>query len=368
MSCDKIYLRKDQITCDEEAGVSLKDLIVQVIKENPNFFASLIFQSISTGGGGGSISTPMALDDLTDVVSPNSASGDLLYRTPQEWINTPGVFELLKYKASTVARESNPNITMGSVGSDYVFEGRTLQELIEDMFFVYQAPTFSSFGFSTTPLYIGEKLPSTNTFTWSYTNPNNIQGDITITDTTNNNVLYNNISKNDTSKQHTYTIDIVKYKLDTHTWTISAYNTLGASFSRARVISWGAKIFTCIGEESAFDINYLYNSNNLTPTSNISSVLTSLSNVTVNISGSGSTETFKFILIPINSTFNSNTYSLFSLSNIVFKDVDAPVGFDTYDAVQTGTITITNEHGLDIEYAIFRGPNPSTGEFSIKIN
>ena len=61
------------------------------------------------------------------------------------WINSPGVFSLLKYKASTTARQSNPNVTMGSVVSNYSFEGKTLQQIMEDMFFIYQAPTFATF-------------------------------------------------------------------------------------------------------------------------------------------------------------------------------------------------------------------------------
>ena len=377
MSCDKIYLRKDQITCDEEAGVSLKDLIVQVIKENPNFFASLIFQSISTGGGGGSISTPMALDDLTDVVSPNSASGDLLYRTPQEWINTPGVFELLKYKASTVARESNPNITMGSVGSNYVFEGRTLQELIEDMFFTYQAPAFTSFTYASTPRYIGESVMGTFNFNWTYTNPNNVSGLFTITDVTNSNtVLYNNLTPTDLIKQHTQT-NITKYAIQSHTWKIEGTNTQNSNFSRNYTINWGVKILSCVGDSETFDVSYLvntgisgYTSANLLSTSRASSVTTTREiQIGIDAGDQGLLNgTYKYILIPISSTYNAQTYTLLSDANILFYDISLAPPFNSYQMEDAGSLTINNEHGVSITYSVKRSINPSFSDFTIEID
>lgn len=359
MSCDKLYLRKDLITCDPESGVSLKDLLIQIIEENPELLS----------GGNSSTpipSAPTTLDGLSDVTSPTPLEGDLLVKGSGDWINSPGVFSLLKYKASTTARQSNPNVTMGSVVSNYSFEGKTLQQIMEDMFFIYQAPTFATFTIGTSPLYVGEKVPQSSTFSWTYTNQNNITGPITIRDNTNNTDLYTTIPVSQTSQSHTFPVDIVKYGLESHSWQITSINSVGNVFSRIRTINWGAKIFTCIGTETAFNIDFLYTSGTLNATSRQTSILLNRqTNVEI---ATNNSQTYKFILIPISATFNSTTKSLFSISGISFTDNDASVGFDTYDAVTAGTITITNEYGVDITYQIYRGPNPSSATFNIKIN
>jgi len=305
MSCDKLYLRKDLITCDPESGVSLKDLLIQIINDNPQLLTSVINNTIIGGGG----SDPLSLDDLTDVTAPLPADGDLLYRTPSEWINTPGIFNLLKYQASTVSRQSNPNVTMGSVGSTYVFEGKTLQELIEDMFFVYQAPAFTTFNYFSTPRYIGEPISGVADFTWSYTNPNNVSGGFTITNVTGgNSVLYTNITPTDLTKQHTQTF-LTKYAIQSHRWKIEGTNTQGSNFSRNYDIQWG-----------------------------------------------------------IESTYNATTYTLLDTSGISFTNTALSPPFNTYAMDESGTLTIDNEYGVTITYQVYRSVNPSFASFNIQIS
>jgi hypothetical protein len=359
MSCDKLYLRKDLITCDSESGVSLKDLLIQIIQENPELLSA-------TNSSTPTSSAPTTLDGLSDVTSPNPLQGDLLVKGSGDWINTPGMFSLLKYKASTTARQSNPNVTMGSVNSSYSFEGKTLQQIMEDMFFIYQAPTFSTFTIGTSPLYVGEKVPQSSTFSWTYTNPSNITGPISIRDNTNNTDLYTTIPVSQTSQAHNFSVDIVKYGLESHVWQITGINSIGGTFSRTRTINWGAKIFTCIGSETTFNLTYLYTNGTLNGTSRQTTILLNRqTDVEIDTNGE---QTYKFILIPISATFNSTTKSLFVTSGISFTDNGAPSGLDAYDAVTAGTTTITNEYGVAITYQIYIGPNPSSAPFNIKIN
>ena len=373
MSCDKLYLRKDLITCDPESGVSLKDLLIQIINDNPQLLTSVINNTIIGGGG----SDPLSLDDLTDVTAPLPADGDLLYRTPSEWINTPGIFNLLKYQASTVSRQSNPNVTMGSVGSTYVFEGKTLQELIEDMFFVYQAPAFTTFNYFSTPRYIGEPISGVADFTWSYTNPNNVSGGFTITNVTGgNSVLYTNITPTDLTKQHTQTF-LTKYAIQSHRWKIEGTNTQGSNFSRNYDIQWGVKILSCVGDTETFQESYLvdtgipnYTSANLLPSSNVTDITTSRSSqIYIDEGDQGLTNgSYKYILVPIESTYNATTYTLLDTSGISFTNTALSPPFNTYAMDESGTLTIDNEYGVTITYQVYRSVNPSFASFNIQIS
>lgn len=119
--------------------------------------------------------------------------------------------------------------------------GQTYDELFQNLYAPFNAPTFSSFGIQSqsNPIEVGVTISGNKSFTFGFANSENVQNNsISIIDVTNSNtVLIQNKPKS--SPQTADIGSIVKLTPDSHTWRITAKNTQGNTLQRTYTLNFG---------------------------------------------------------------------------------------------------------------------------------
>lgn len=136
---------------------------------------------------------------------------------------------------------------LGGLASGYVPNG-TVQKLLDDMLYPYQAPSFSSFIITgqTNPLEIGQAIPSGDqTFTWGTAQAGNIApNSIAIRDTVTNALLASNLPNTGSAIVALPSAVVRSVPGQSYTWGIEASNTQGGAFSRSYQHLWRSRLIT----------------------------------------------------------------------------------------------------------------------------
>ncbi len=138
--------------------------------------------------------------------------------------------------------------TVGGATAGTTFTG-TIEDALDTILYPYQAPAFSSFGFTqTSPLEVGATLTGgAKSFTWSLSNIANAQADsLSITDITTATALGTSLSLTPPSVQSI--ASITNTTATSHTWQVAALNTHSSALSSNFTVSWQFR--TWLGESA----------------------------------------------------------------------------------------------------------------------
>ena len=136
-------------------------------------------------------------------------------------------------------------VTIGGVAAGTTFDHIPVQDVLQELLYPYQVPTFSQFSITgqASPIEVGATIPaSTYAFTWATTNSSNIVADsVLITDVTNSVALASSIANNGT---RSIALDaITKTSALSHMWRISATDTKSSTLTKEFTVSWQWKRF-----------------------------------------------------------------------------------------------------------------------------
>lgn len=152
---------------------------------------------------------------------------------------------------------SPATVTLGGITNGTVLTGRPLEDILQQLLVVYQAPAFSAFNIGlVSPVEVGTQISGTQTFTWGFSNSSNVQSNtMCVRDVTAGTSLATNIST--TSPQSiSITSKTFASHGDSQLWCGSAKNSCNVQFGSgtASIVSyypyyWGK--CTCPGAAGA---------------------------------------------------------------------------------------------------------------------
>ena len=133
--------------------------------------------------------------------------------------------------------------TLGGIAAGTTFDAVPLEDLVTDLLYPYQAPAFSSFGFSqTSPIEVGITISGTKTFTWGTTNSGNVSPNtLVIRDVTGAADLATGLANDGTESLGIGTVQ--KTSAASHVWRITGTNTQSDTFTRDQTVTWQWKRF-----------------------------------------------------------------------------------------------------------------------------
>ncbi len=241
---------------------------------------------------------------------------------------------------SSTYSNSNPTPeTIGGITAGTTFSNKTMKEMWDMLLYKYLTPAFSSFSISgiSSPLEVGEEVPSSKTFTWATSNSGNITPNtITLSDVTGGTTLASGLSH---SGSHTIVGDaVVKTVATNNVWRISANQLEGAPISRNHTVNWQWRIY--YGESVSGILNE----------AGIKSLRVS------NLSGS----------IAGNYSFQSGGYKYICCSSdfTISSMKDQATGFNVpYEPMYL--VDVTNAFGIAKSYRVYRTTNIIGGAITI---
>jgi len=241
---------------------------------------------------------------------------------------------------SSTYSNSNPTPeTIGGITAGTTFSNKTMKEMWDMLLYKYLTPAFSSFSISgiSSPLEVGEEVPSSKTFTWATSNSGNITPNtITISDVTGGTTLASGLSN---SGSHTIVGDaVVKNVATNNVWRISANQLEGAPISRNHTVNWQWRIY--YGESAS----------NVLDEAGIKALRVS------NLSGS----------IAGNYSFQSGGYKYICCSSdfTISSMKDQATGFNVpYEPMYL--VNVTNSFGITKSYRVYRTTNIIGGSITI---
>jgi hypothetical protein len=231
---------------------------------------------------------------------------------------------------------------VGGLEAGTTFSSSTLDDILDALLYPYQEPAFTTFtnGASTT-FEVGDVLAANSTFTWSTTYSANVAtNSITIRDVTNAVNLVTS-SANDGTEATTHGA-ITYATQDSHTFSISAQNTEGTTFSKTLTHYWRWRLY--------------YGESVTTPLveANIealrASMLTSSFARTYSFLGGG----YKYICYP--SSFGTAT-----------SFIDTSTGL-TVPFQASYLVSVTNTYGQTTNYRVHRSTNILGGSINIQVS
>lgn len=233
-------------------------------------------------------------------------------------------------------------VTIGGVAAGGTFVG-TITDALDTLFYPYQPPAFSSFGFTqTSPLEVGDTVAAgTKSFAWTFTNSANVVANtLDLSDVTGATPIATNIS---TFSPASYAIGAVtKNTATSHTWGISADNTQAGTFSSTFSVNWYWR--TCYGESVL---------TTLTSADILALRVTGLSN-TINGTKAFLGGGYKWICYP--TTFGLKT---------TFKDTATNLDVAM---IAASTVAVTNSFGVVQNYYAHRTLNILGGAINIAVS
>lgn len=265
--------------------------------------------------------------------------------TPQDpssyWALVGGV-EQIDYIKQTPILE-----TVGGLQANNYTPSGTIKDLLDDMLYPFQQPSFSSFNLDgqSGTLEVGDEISSgSQTFSWSTNNDNNIQSNsIEIEDLGNTNILASGLT-NDGSETVSLPSSISKTSPNTnHQFQIRATDTQSNGFSRNDNYVWRARVF--YGKSTGTTLN--------------ESEIESLANnpLSANFSGQysyGSSSGYIYLCYPD---------SFGSVSSIT----DDSTGFNV-PYVIVGTVNVTNSFGVTLTYEVVRSDNQLNSSITVNVS
>jgi hypothetical protein len=247
-------------------------------------------------------------------------------------------------------------VTIGGIAANSTFSAKTMQEMWDLLLYPYQPPAFSSFSLGIpSPLEIGYGIPTSQTFTWSTTNSQNVSAN-TISIAGDNLTTLTGLP-DDGSEAVNFTSVVTRGSLDgpgTLGWNIEGTNTKGVIFNTTLTIRWDWRIY--VGSSA---------SESLTETEIVSlSVFDSVKNGfsgTYSFPAAG--DTYKYICYADTygqpSSFIAGGFPVAMWSGYP----NSGPGAATYDLV-----SVTNIYGQSINYRVYRTSNKINGAVNIVVS
>lgn len=215
----------------------------------------------------------------------------------------------------------------------------SITTLLDTLLYPYQEPTFSAFTLDSPPssiVEVGQSLQATAVFQWSFTNAENVEPNtVGISDSVEGS-LASGISNTPTFT-HNYATAPVSNTPGARTWTISADNTEGVTFSRSFTVNWGLQVFT-----------FTASAETLSASTDFSALPYALKTQSSVYSGSYSfpeaSGEYKYFVVPAD----------WSGGGVTWEDALTSLNVGVQNG---GSIDITNQHGITTTYNIFRSTN-----------
>lgn len=148
--------------------------------------------------------------------------------------------------------------TIGGIEANTTFDGVSIQDVLTDLLYPYQEPSFNSFnmqGLSKTTYSLGETFSGgSSTFTWSTTNSSNVEVD---------SVTLNGEGGLSNTGNYVQTLSpVTNNTVTTQTYSISARNTEGDTFSRSLSLSWRLKRYWIASDKQTLNDTDIYTASN----------------------------------------------------------------------------------------------------------
>lgn len=135
--------------------------------------------------------------------------------------------------------------TIGGLTAGTIFNGVTVKQVFDQLFYPYLSPAFTAFGISgvSSNIEVGNTVSTSATFTWTTSNSTNVASDsIAISDATTSTVLQSGIP-NSGSVMITLPLSIHQTTPGTHSWSIRGTNNNAGTFSSTFTVTWTWKLF-----------------------------------------------------------------------------------------------------------------------------
>lgn len=222
---------------------------------------------------------------------------------------------------------------VGGYSAGTTFNAVEYQNLLDGLLYPYQLPAFSSFLISgqATVLEVGASIAANRTFTWSSSNPSNIQpASLELKDNTGNVVIASGLGYGDSPYLSTYAT-IQKTSATLNTFRVSAINTKGNTFTRDFTVYWRWRIY--YGTSAAQTLNE----------AGIKALATSALATTMSGTKSFGAGDYKYIVYP----------ALFGTATS-FKDASTGLSVPMEPVY---TVSVTNVFGQVTSYNVHRTTN-----------
>jgi len=262
------------------------------------------------------------------------------------------------FSGSFFTNPSATTITVGGIQAGTTFPGQyDVQQMFDFLLYPFQTPTFSDFeidGQSIT-VEVGTSISGIKTFTWSTTQPSNIESNtISIVDTTSSSTLASSLS-NDGTESLDLGATIQKTTPASHVWTITGTDTQSGSFSRTFTINWRWKMYY------GTSTNTTLNESQIEALAN-NTLVTSIAGTYALASGG-----YKYFCVPDSfDAINTITDDLTGF-NIAMADSS-----DGYTSSEGGfnyqIVSVTNVNGQTTDYRVYRTKNILGSSINITIN
>lgn len=281
---------------------------------------------------------------------------DLFTTTPNEIVSSEAVKNYVDsnifYTNSTPVPEK-----IGGVEQNTTFNNENVLNILEQLLYPYQYPTFTSFeiqNFQNLRYEVGTEITGEQTFIWSTSNDDNVSID-TISITGQNIPDTLNISNNN-SHIINFSNPLTRTSAGTYTWTITGLNTKSEIFTRNKNIRWDFLMYYGSSNESSLNENQIkaLQNNNLTASDN------------------GTTGTFSFNAIGYKYFCIADEPSYTKPSNFIDSDTGFAVGmYSGYPNTENGysydLVSVTNSKGISKNYRVYRTQNTLVNILNINI-
>jgi hypothetical protein len=256
----------------------------------------------------------------------------------------------------TYTNASPTPTTIGGISAGSTFLNKTMQEMWDMLLYPYQSPAFSSFSLGiSSPKEIGFDITTSQTFTWSTTNPSNVSAN-TISIAGYNLTTLTGLA-NDGSEAVTFTAVVTRNSSDgpgTRSWSIQGTNTNNITFSTSLSIRWDWRMY------AGTSTNTSLNGSQITSLTDFNSVKNGFSG-TFNLSAGG----YKYFCFANTygtpSTFVDTSNNLNIAMYTGYSNID--VNGNSYDLV-----SVTNSEGETTNYRVYRTLNILGGSINIAVN
>lgn len=233
--------------------------------------------------------------------------------------------------------------TVGGIEKGSTFpNGISFADFADLLLNPYQAPSFSSLGITgaKSTYEVGEALPADSSFTFAFTNGNNVQADsLRIDDMTDNTILVSNAPI--TSPCATTHAEIKKTDASSHKFKATATNSKGSTFTKEMTVSWQWAIYSGTSANDTLD----------------DAGVAGLANKKLGTAIAGTYALaaggYKYVAVP--AAFGAPKKWI---------DTDTGFGVAMDPAVQ---VIVTNAHGQKCQYNVYRSHFELGGALNLKV-